>query len=54
MLFISFSPNLAEEPFGETNSTKYRTTFDDKKVNYRFYKTTLRPPQDLFKTTKAN
>ena len=36
-LFISFSPNLAEEPSGETISTKYRTTFDDKKVNYRFY-----------------
>ena len=34
---MSFSPNLAEEPSGETISTKYRTTFDDKKVNYRFY-----------------
>ena len=38
ILFISFSPNLAEEPSGETISTKYRTTFliDDKEVNYRF------------------
>ena len=31
------SPVSAEEPLGETTSTKYRTTFDDKKVNYRFY-----------------
>ena len=37
MHYAKKCPNLAEEPLGETISTKYRTTFDDKEVNHHFY-----------------